>query len=199
MKVIRSVLWSLLKALFHPVVLISLFAPLILSLNLIALRDMLGFPYGVAEVSGEYAGLKEALSNIWAYALIDFNVQLYTLMLAWIIFYVEVLGIGIKLTQRHTVPRVTNVIKSSTISLIFAICIVVLFFIGLAVFLSGALSGPNTVSLYLPNGLHISGGIRVPPFESSITWFRGLIVLCGFTLSWWEQSVLPRIMELPSE
>lgn len=194
MKAVQSFCGSLLKALFHPVVLISLFGPLLLSVNLLSLRDALGFHYGATGVSGDFAELKEVLSNTWAYALIDFNVQLYTLMLAWIIFYVEVFGIGLKVMRRHTVTRVAKVINESTISLLLAVGIVLLFFSGVLVFFSGTLSGPGTVSHYLPNGLHISGGIRIPPFDSHITWFRGLILFFGVFLSLWEQKVLPKIM-----
>ncbi|MGI8504284.1 MAG: hypothetical protein ACR2LR_24575 [Hassallia sp.] len=199
MKVVQSFLGSGIKTLFHPVVLISLFGPLILSVNLLSLRYTLGFLYGADGVSGEFSELKTVLNDIWAYALIDFNVQLYTLMLAWIIFYVEVCGLSIKLMRRYTVARLKDVINGSTPSLILAAGITLLFFGGVLVFFSGSLSSPDTVRLYLPDGLNISGGIRVPPFESGITWFRGLILICGVLLSLWEQRVLPTIMTAPSE
>lgn len=194
MKIVQSFLGSLLKTLFHPVVLISLFGPLILSVNLISLRDSLGFPYGQMGVTGDYQELKTALNDIWAYALIDFNIQLYTLMLAWLVFYIEVFGLSLNLMRRYTVSRIKDVIYGSTKSLMLATGIVLLFFGGVIVFFSGSLSGPDVVKLYLPNELNISGGIRIPPVESAISWFRLLILIFGIMLSLWEQRVLPEIM-----
>ncbi|MCG8092942.1 MAG: hypothetical protein JAZ17_04810 [Candidatus Thiodiazotropha endolucinida] len=198
MKVVQSFFGSFLKTLFHPVVLISLFGPLILSVNLLSLRDALGFPYGQMGVTGDFLELKTVLNDAWAYALIDFNIQLYTLMLAWLVFYIEVFGLSLKLMRRYTVSRLKDVINDSTKSLVLATGIVLLFFGGIVVFFSGSLSGPDVVELYLPNGLNISGGIRIPPEESAISWFRLLILIFGIMLSLWEQRTLPKIMETPS-
>lgn len=195
MQFIRNTLISFLRTLFHPVVLISLLGPLILSINLMALRDALNFPYGSVEVTGNFLELKKILNDIWSYALIDFNIQLYTLMLAWIVFYAEVVGLSIALLKRHHVTRITTQIKKSTLSLLLTIGIVLLFFGGLVFLMSGSLSSPEVVKLYLPDGLHISGGIRFPSLESSITWFRGVILLFGILLSVWEQYVMPKIFE----
>ena len=195
MQFIRNTLISFLRTLFHPVVLISLLGPLILSINLMALRDALNFPYGSVEVTGNFLELKKILNDIWSYALIDFNIQLYTSMLAWIVFYAEVVGLSIALLKLHPVTRITTQIKKSTLSLLLTIGIVLLFFGGLVFLMSGSLSSPEVVKLYLPDGLHISGGIRFPSLESSITWFRGVILLFGILLSVWEQYVMPKVFE----
>jgi len=195
MEFIRNTLIFFLRILFHPVVLISLLGPLILSINLMALRDALNFPYGSMEVTGNFLELKKILNDMWSYALIDFNIQLYTSMLAWIVFYAEVVGLSIALLKRHNVIRITTQIKKSTLSLLLTIGIVLLFFGGLMFLISGSLSSPEVVKLYLPDGLHISGGIRFPSLESSITWFRGVILLFGILLSVWEQYVMLKIFE----
>lgn len=193
MQFIRNILMSFLRTLFHPVVLISLLGPLILSTNLMALRDALNFPYGSVEVTGSFLELKKVLNDIWSYALIDFNIQLYTSMLAWIVFYVEVVGLSISLLKRYHFTCITTQIKKSTLSLLLSIGIVALFFGGVLFLMSGSLSSPEVVKLYLPDGLHISGGIRFPSLESSITWFRGVILLFGVLLSIWEQYVMPKV------
>ncbi len=193
MKIAQSILSTIIKALFHPVVLISLFAPIILSVNLVALRDALQFQYGVTEVTGNYPELKSILIDVWAYALIDFNIQLYTLMLAWFIFYIEVFGLAFALIKKYTLTGIGHIINNSTYSLFLALLFVVMFFAGVAIFFSGWLAGPETVKLYLPDGPNISGGIRMPPVESFISWFRLVIIISGMTLAIWEQKVLPNL------
>ncbi len=177
MSLVGRFFWRLIAVLFHPVLLISFFGPLVVGLNL-RLVQLYDSP------------LKKLLEDKWVFALIDFHLQFYTLILAYLFFWIEVFARAFWFIQKTPhVPTAIQALRDSAPAMLITTLVVLNLFGGAYALFSGQLASPETIELYLPSDAHRLGEIEIPPLESPITWFRALLVASGVVLGLWEPPI----------
>lgn len=198
MAFVARVIFGICRVGVHPIFLISFIGPTVLTINLKLLRLAVNFPYGSSDISGAYIGLKASLNDPWSYALMDYYSQFYTLVLAFILFWIEVGGLTYRFL--HTSQKFSialDRLRSSKLKLSILVLVFIEFFGGTHLLISGALASAETVSLYLPSGKQlIEGSIHFPTLESPITWARGTLVVAGILLALWRQQIDRETMTL---
>ncbi len=197
----RSIFVIFMKIIFHPVIIISLFGPIIIHINLSVFRDSINLSKDTTEIVAGLTGLKKAMSDVWVFALIDFSIQLYTTLLSWILLLIDAVLLIILLVKHSNdkkwqTNKLIHILGESKFSMALAVLIVILFIGGCVLFFSGHLSDIKTITYYLPEGSLIKGGMRIPPFSGFLTWFRGTILICGILMVCWKQYIFPKIIHV---
>lgn len=186
----KTVVIGLIEIVLKPSTLIAMAGPVILSVNrnhlAAAVRALPSRP-------GPYDWLSPLVENREVYALIEYNVQIYTLMLAWVLLQFEAaswltctlhLASNEKRSVREAEPtderRLYDYMSGSQLTLLL---VLLLQFVGVFIYLllSGALATPEIVALYRPIKLPVS--LHPPPVESLISWARVGVVALGIWLA----------------
>lgn len=183
----RRLLLTGLSIVLTPVMLISIFGPLINRINTLYLEHRLNQVPSV-----DYAALKSVLENEWSFALFSYNTQMFTLLLAYCFIFIEFGRIFLPVFRKHRGEKLSELISQSTTTVIVISTMVLMILVGGYTFLSGMFSSPKIVALYLQGDL-FSETIKFPPIESPITIARGIIVLQGLLLYYWDKRSLPSI------
>ena len=190
MKTIRFLIATVISSFFNPVVIISLFGPLIQYVNIILLRYRLSL-----QLEEPLSELYELIDNIWVQALLSFNTQLFVLLLAWVFIFVEFARVVSPLIRKYNLEEIRVLVNGSTISYVMGLAILLFLFAGIFSFLNGTFASPNSIPLYLPKDKALIGRLTLPPFNSSVTIARGLIILQGVFFSYWERRILPELVK----
>jgi hypothetical protein len=171
----KTVLIGMATGFVKPSTIIAIAGPVILAVN----RDHL------AVASGNTQRLAALLSDVWVYALIEWNVQIYTLTLAWVFLQFEAL-MWLFICLRGALTSANSqdlhgLLHHLSISQLILVVVLItqLLFTLFYFLLSGALATPEILELYVPPGGSVPGKIHPPPYTSIITWARVLVVILG--------------------
>ena len=162
-------------------------------MNLAWLRNKLNIPYGgnLNETPPINDELKKILDNQWGYALNDFNTQEFVVFLTIILMiftlFSKFFNFNIDGEQFEfkpvSLPRTKHNIIIFTLTILF-------FIAGLFFLMNGTFAEPRYIRLYLPKNGIMDGSFHIPPLESPLTIFRGLLVLLGIYISYWNNIIL---------
>ncbi len=186
----KTALIGMIKTLLKPSTIIALTGPTILAVN----RDSLAA--SLRADSGEYSWLNPLVENPGVYALIEHNVQIYTLIMAWVLLQGEAFAWGYRLFRstltkalaQHSMAAQDKameeagdgILQSLSPSQLVLVAVLLLQFFVVVIFvlLSGALAGPSTVALYRPvAGVPLK--LHIPPVDSIISWARIGVAFLG--------------------
>lgn len=172
--------WSLLRALVHPVTLVSLFGPFFLAINLNWLIRLTN----VSSLAGPSAQpLKQVLEDPWVFALADYLIQSYTLVLAVTLFGVAFIGALFARQLKVGLAGIGGDVGAVALIVPVAVAAIVL----LVTLTNGVFGSPGVVALYLPEGGNFWGVMRAPPPSSPLTIGRVVVGLLGMALSVYQR------------
>jgi hypothetical protein len=164
--------------LIHPVTILSIVGPFYLWTR-------------VGDLSFRSVIAGELLDRLEVRGILDYVIQLHTLVAAYIVFWIEV---AIRLWRRvaprsardHIIVDIRLFLQSRAgwLLLLF-LCIhgYALFYF----FLSSLFASPGVFLMYIPGSGDTLGRLEFPPFGSPITWYRALLVLSSLALTIWER------------
>lgn len=178
---------SIISYISSPVMLVSLFGPMIQRINLVLIEQRINFDTGK-----NFVDLKNLLDNLTTHGLLSYNTQIFVLLLAWILVYTE--------AARIVFPRVFSEKRdNSNLTWLLLVILAIMFFLGLVAFLSGFFASPSLIKLYEPVNLSVVGDLTFPPFSSRITICRGILILYSLFFSYWQMKVLPKKTAIKNE
>lgn len=171
----ESIIWTLLKLIANPVVIITTLGPFVI---VTCVNYLLVFLNNTDSTSDIAMNLSKTLEAPWTFAFGDYIIQLYTLVLAAVLFYIDYIKqVGVIIIKDFSIAKNSNVIALVTL---LAILLLILSIIALT---AGWMASPTIVSAYLPGNGKMWGQPRLPPFGSPITWGRIIIAGMGFALA----------------
>jgi len=179
MSKLRSLLWDGLKGAAHPVSLVSLLGPLVLTFNLNWLIRLTSTADGALPRN---ADLSRILRDPWAFTLADYLIQTYTLVLAVALFLVSFVS---GLFSRYRKHKADDFVHGDNFTLGLVIGVVAVLFVGVLALTNGVFGNPDVVALYQPQDSEFWGISRLPPLTSPITWGRGVTTVLGIILAVW--------------
>ena len=183
---VLNALWTFTLILLQPTTIISLFGPAVINANL---RFLMG---DVALSNEVEPKLISAMRNEWTVGISEWETQLYTYVMAFMVLFSEIIAFAVFLALRSDTRRVVKKAKQSylSIALVFLLLVNVFFFMSSVVF--GGVGSIEVVQMYVPpaEDLH-KLDFAIPPVESLITWGRVLVVLGGVVLVIWANATLP--------
>lgn len=166
------------KAVINPVTITTFFAPTLMNINLIAMRENL------SRASGDWQQkLYITLNDTTTLAVIDYRTQFYTLLLVLIFYIAQNTSFYWRhFFKSHTGQVAIDILTHDRQAMIhafiaFATCVVVLYFS-----VTGLLGNDEIVANYIREtpGIDIASP---PPLDSYITWLRGLLIFMGIYTS----------------
>jgi hypothetical protein len=182
---LRGILLSTLRQLLKPSTFIAIMGPVILSVNRSHLLAAAAHNESVL-TTGPLFQINKILGSAEAYALVEYNIQVFALVLAWVFLQFEGCswlrvvapssnGVGENESSKAGFLSLDG-LSTAQIALVFALLVQlvgVLFY----VLLSGALASLETVALYIPAG-DIPRSLHAPPVNSPISWSRvGVVIM----------------------
>jgi len=161
----RRILIGFINTLTNPAVIITAFGPLIIGLNIILLRNVLE----------EGHKLLEVLNDPATEAIREHSIQLYTLLLAVIIFQSIAIRWAYKVLSKggSSVPWSAKLEALETKKLLWMVVLLGQLFGFAFVFFQGLLTTPGIVNIYTPET--VAAGLHIPPLKSPITILRGVV------------------------
>lgn len=176
----RAIGWDILGGLAHPVSLVSMWGPLFLSINL---NWLIVWTNGSGQEGSAASQLKQVLADPWAFALADYLIQSYTLVLA-VVLFVAAFAAGLRTRHNqvgwggiqgdgHALLLISAVVGSGVI-LLYSLT-------------NGVFGSPTVVALYLPTTTPFWGNTRFAPWQSPISIGRVVLLGLGLGLSVWQR------------
>lgn len=181
-----DIAWLVALLFLQPTTIIALFGPAVINANL---RFLMGDVALTAEVS---PSLRLAMQNEWTVGISEWETQLYTYVMAFIVLASEVMAIGIYLMLRSDSRRIIVSAKRDwwSFGVSGALIFNAFFFASIAFF--GGVGTIEAVTLYVPSPENLHElDFMFPPMSSPITWGRGLVMIAGIVLVIWGNSHLP--------
>lgn len=194
---IKPFLRMILKSIFNPITLVSIFAPiLILQISFLKLKDVLSNSH--YSTNPLYADLKSIVTtNAWADTLVDINIQYVVLLVAFLFAIIQSFSGILSLLRNYKIGEVIDTWSDNSNALTYLILSTVMIIGGVIVFLTGAFMSPEQINLYRENSrnpLFSFFGIHAPPLTSYIFIFRMLLSIYGVYLSFFIANILPKIL-----
>jgi hypothetical protein len=135
------------------------------------------------------SGLSEfqaAVQNAWTFAISDYLLQLYTLLLVVIVYYGDIVRhIFIYWANDGKFQEFASSNRQKAFLLISAVALVVF----LIVAGNGLFGRPWVAQLYYPEAGEHWGEGRFPPYKSPLTMARIIMLLLGFWLPYWIEEI----------
>lgn len=170
-----SIIWTLLKLIAHPVVIITTLGPFVI---VTCVNYLLVFLNWKDSTSAIAMNLSKTLMDPWTFAFGDYIIQLYTLVLAAVLFYIDYIKqLGVIIVRDFTIAKNSNVIA------LVSLLVILLPIISIVALTAGWMASPAIVSAYLPGDGQMWGQPRWPPLGSPITWGRIIFAGMGFALA----------------
>ncbi|MBN2226819.1 MAG: hypothetical protein JW763_05600 [candidate division Zixibacteria bacterium] len=163
----KRFLIRLINTLTNPTVIVTAFGPIIISLNIIWLKSIVN----------KEEPLFNVINNPVSEALREHSIQLYTLILAVVIFQsIAAKWSFKKLSRGGGTKTFSDKLNAMEIKeLIWIVILLLQLFVFAYLFFKGSLTTPAIVSMYCPD--EIVQGLHPPPIESPITHLRIVVGL----------------------
>lgn len=180
--------------LINPIFWIAFLGPRILSMNLKFLRGRLGINYKDDQSPPELRDLHNVINkNTWVYAWNDFNTQLFVTIMSFFFVFIETFKIVIDLCMKHGIDRTINKMGESDLTLSLFILFIVIVILSLWIVFSDKLISVEILKKYLPQDNIITGEDKSPPW-TTLTYYRGTLLIFGLLFSLWQAFVLKNIV-----
>ena len=176
-----------LKGMFNPVTIATVAAPMLMNINLLAIRENLTRGEGVWNER-----LLAILSDPPALAILDYRTQLYTLLIVVIFYAGQNLAFYWKNFFSHKTGDVALAELTSDRAAMLHLTLVILACLSVVAFtLIEQYSGSSLVHKYVRETVDISI-VATPPLGSEITWLRVIFIFMGIYTTTFIRSYKPK-------
>lgn len=183
---------------FDPVIFLSAFGPLLVTLSI---RLLHGEVLSIAPSDGS-SGWQEVLRNREMPGVVDYIIQLYTALLVWVFWTVRwwsstVKHVALKVYSAES-PTQTLVGadgREYLRSVIYTILGALLTLWAVSIFFFGGTANSDVVSIYIDHTKSF-GQWRWPPLNSPLTWFRIAIAVFGVVLIVWPCKFVVKVVPM---